>query len=406
MNQKSPSYDTLRELVAAETLPLMLVDLDAFDRNTMRFVESARRHSVTLRPATKSIRVPALIKRINELGGDAVRGWMCFSVREAAFLAEQDLDDFLVAYPAVQKCEIEQAIEITNQGKSIALMIDSVEHAERLAGFCSDINQSSPLRVCIDVDSSLRKLGQHFGPQRSPVRNLDAIRRVIQAVKQHPQLQVVGAMTYEAQVAGLSDCSPHQKLLNPVIRRIKAASMNWLIEYRQQIRSLFAAEDIEMQIFNGGGSGSLAQTATHEALTEVTAGSGFLQSHYFDHYELNECEPALYFALAITRIPQTDRVTCQSGGFIASGAPGADRQPSVFAPSELTADPREGFGEVQTPLIVPVNWRGKLKIGDPVFFRPTKAGEIAERFNEYTLVQDGKTADRVETYRGFGKCFF
>ena len=104
--------------------------------------------------------------------------------------------------------------------------------------------------------------------------------------------------------------------------------------------------DVKMQIFNGGGSGSLAQTATHHSLTEITAGSGFLQSHLFDHYELNRCEPALFFALPITRIPQADRVTCQSGGFIASGVPGVDRQPTVCYPVGLKVDDREGFGEV------------------------------------------------------------
>lgn len=406
MKAEAKSYELLAKSVQDETLPVMLVDMDAFDRNAQRFIETARKNNVTLRPATKSIRVPALIHRIFELGGDTVRGLMCYSTAEAHFLAGQGFDDLLVAYPAVQSLDIQQAVELSNQGKSVTLMIDSADHATRLARFCESLDQSKPLRVCIDVDSSLKKFGQHFGPQRSPVRSIDTIRSVIQAVKHHPQLQAVGAMTYEAQVAGLGDTSPHQRLINPVIRRIKSASMKWLEEYRRKIREAFATEQIDMEIFNGGGSGSLEQTATHQSLSEITAGSGFLQSHFFDHYELNKCEPAILFALPITRIPQADRVTCQSGGFIASGPPGADRQPTVFCPAELTVDPREGFGEVQTPLVVPSALQGKLKIGDPVFFRPTKAGEIAERFNEYLLLRDNAIADRVETYRGFGKCFF
>jgi D-serine deaminase-like pyridoxal phosphate-dependent protein len=384
----------------------MFVDLDAFDRNARRFIDTARNNNLTLRPASKSIRVPALIQRIFDLGGDTVGGLMCFSASEAQFLAEQGFDDLLVAYPHVQAQDVQQAVELTNQGKSVTLMIDSAAHAERLAAFCDRFEQTTPLRVCIDVDSSLKRLGQHFGPQRSPVRSIEEIRAVIQAVKQHPQLNLVGAMTYEAQVAGIADTSPHQRLINPVIRRIKSASMTWLADYRRQIRDAFAAEYIEMEIFNGGGSGSLAQTATHAALTEITAGSGFLQSHLFDHYEINQSEPALFFALPITRIPQADRVTCQSGGFIASGAPGVDRQPTVSYPQGLTVDAREGFGEVQTPLVVPPELQGKLKIGDPVFFRPAKAGEIAERFNEYCLVRDREIVDHVKTYRGFGKCFF
>ena len=67
------TYQRLRDLVGGETLPAMLVDLDAFDRNVNRFVEIARACKLTLRPATKSIRVPALIRRIADEGGETIR---------------------------------------------------------------------------------------------------------------------------------------------------------------------------------------------------------------------------------------------------------------------------------------------------------------------------------------------
>ena len=399
-------YEEWSTLVGDQTLPIMLVDLDAFDRNVERFVAIARDHQKTLRPATKSIRVPALIRRIADLGGATVRGWMCYSAREARFLGDQGFDDLLVAYPHVQSDDVYQANELAKEGKTVTLMIDAPAHAETLASLCDDLNQTFPLRICIDIDASLKKLGQHLGVQRSSVRNLDELRQLIHTIKRKPQLKLVGAMTYEAQVAGLADTSPHQRLINPVIRQIKKSSIVWLRDYRQKIRDLFASEQVEMEIFNGGGSGSLAETATHTALTEITAGSGFLQSHLFDQYLANHCEPALFFALPITRIPQADRVTCHSGGFIASGSPGVDRQPTVFLPESVKVDSREGFGEVQTPLIVPTDLQGKLKIGDPIFFRPSKAGEIAERFNEYSLFRDGEIVEHVNTYRGFGKCFY
>jgi D-serine deaminase-like pyridoxal phosphate-dependent protein len=63
----------------------------------------------------------------------------------------------------------------------------------------------------------------------------------------------------------------------------------------------------------------------------------------------------------------------------------------------------EGAGEVQTPLIVP---RGvDLTIGDPVFFRHAKAGELAEHFAEYLLVRGSRIEGRAPTYRGLGRCF-
>jgi D-serine deaminase-like pyridoxal phosphate-dependent protein len=41
-----------------------------------------------------------------------------------------------------------------------------------------------------------------------------------------------------------------------------------------------------------------------------------------------------------------------------------------------------------------------------MLFRHAKAGELAERFNEYLLVSGGRIVSRAKTYRGLGDCFF
>jgi D-serine deaminase-like pyridoxal phosphate-dependent protein len=61
----------------------------------------------------------------------------------------------------------------------------------------------------------------------------------------------------------------------------------------------------------------------------------------------------------------------------------------------------EGAGEVQTPLEVPVD----VPLGAPIFFRPAKSGELAERFNEYLLVRGDAIVERAPTYRGLGRAF-
>ena len=169
---------------------------------------------------------------------------------------------------------------------------------------------------------------------------------------------------------------------------------------------LLARRAVSLEFFNGGGTGSIRTTSREPWVTEVTAGSGFLQSHLFDYYASNENEPAMCFALQVTRLPQPDRVTCQSGGFIASGPADADKAPVPFLPAGLQSDKMEGCGEVQTPLHVPAPLRGTLRPGDPVFFRPAKAGEIAERFNEYLLIRGDEIEGRAKTYRGLGHCFY
>ncbi len=394
----------MRSLTASCTLPAMFMDLDAFDRNAEKFIGIARDANKSIRIASKSLRVPSLLRRFQELAGEVSQGVMCYSVAEAAFLADEGFDDLLVAYPHIQPQDVRIAVELTKQGKTIALMIDCVEHVELLASLSG--NGDAKLRVCIDVDASLKKFGQHLGAQRSPLRDIDGLRVLLEKANQTPQVTVVGAMTYEAQVAGLADRVPGQAIKNAIVGRIKDSSMRWLESYRGEIRAAFADAGISMTVFNGGGSGSFAQTAADQSLTEVTVGSGLLQSHLFDHFAANQCEPALFFALPITRIPEAGIVTCHSGGFIASGAPGSDRQPIVHQPAGIGVDPREGFGEVQTPLRVNTSLHSRLHIGDPIFFRPAKAGEIAERFCEYHLIRGDTIVEQAKTYRGLGHCFY
>jgi D-serine deaminase-like pyridoxal phosphate-dependent protein len=63
----------------------------------------------------------------------------------------------------------------------------------------------------------------------------------------------------------------------------------------------------------------------------------------------------------------------------------------------------EGAGEVQTP--VKYSGTEKINIGDPLFFRHSKAGELCERFNFLHLVSQGKITNIVPTYRGESMCF-
>jgi D-serine deaminase-like pyridoxal phosphate-dependent protein len=398
-------YQRLRELVHDQPLPLMVVDLDAMDANVRRLAEVARQHGKNLRVASKSVRVPDLLKRIVAVGGEHFRGLMCFSVPEARLLAGEGFDDLLVAYPTVQRSDLEVARDVVASGKTVTLMIDSPTHVAMLADFWRAHGGGEPLRVCIDQDMSWRPGKLHIGAQRSPVRSVEDFAALLDAVLARPELRLAGVMGYEAQIAGVGDRNPFAPLLNPAKKLIKAQSVKDVAAKRRAVSELLLRRGVSIDFFNGGGTGSIRTTSEEDWITEVTAGSGFLQSHLFDYYAGNRNQPAMCFALQVTRIPQPDRVTCQSGGFIASGASDPDKAPVPFLPAGLKPDKMEGFGEVQTPLIVPEDWRGVLGPGDPIFFRPAKAGEIAERFNDYLLIEGGAVVGRAKTYRGMGYCF-
>lgn len=398
-------FKALTQLIRQERLPAVIVDLDAFDRNVRRIAEMITSGVGTheIRIATKSIRVPALIKRVLDSGAP-YRSLMCFSTEEAAFLAAQGFDDLLIAYPTVQRSDLEILKKLNLQGRKVSLVVDELETVRRIDEFME--GATSPLRLILEVDASLRLFSGrvHLGVRRSPLKSARDVTRFLEQARSFSRVQISGVMVYEAQVAGLGDRNPVNRLLNPIIRLIRRISVRKVARLRKRIAASFRDLGLALDVFNGAGTGSISYAANEPWLTEITVGSGFLTPHLFDHYSNLDLEPAFYFALQVVRKPAPGWLTAAGGGYIASGKPGWDKVPIPVYPPDAKLNPEEGCGEVQTPL--QTSQSEQIHIGDPVFFRHAKAGELAERFPEYLLVSQGRIVDRVKTYRGSGQCFF
>ncbi len=284
------------------------------------------------------------------------------------------------------------------------LGIDDAGVLARISRFMGDLDR--PFRLVLDVDMSLRYLDGrlHLGVRRSPIRNLGDVLRMYEAADQFKNIKLIGLMGYEAQLAGLGDRNPFNKIQMPVARWIRKKSKTLVSELREEIADVLKRRGYEIELFNGGGTGSLNITSEEPWLTELAAGSGFLCSHLFDYFSNIRFEPACFFACQVVRGSDEGYATCQGGGYIASGSAGWDKHPLPWLPEGLKLVNTEGCGEVQTPVKLPQGFQPVP--GDPIVFRHAKAGEPAERFNEYLLVEKGQIVDRVKTYRGFGMCFY
>ncbi|HJQ05910.1 MAG TPA: amino acid deaminase/aldolase [Nocardioides sp.] len=377
--------------------PAFVVDLDAFDANAD---DLTRRSSGTpIRVASKSLRVPALISRA--LAHPGFSGVLAYTVAEALWLEEHDLsDDVVVAYPSVDRGALAALVASPRAASRITLMVDDPAHLDVVDSVRH--SHAVPVRVAIDVDAGLRMAGQQVGPKRSPLFDASAVVSLARTIAARPGFRLVGVMTYEGQVAGVPDDVPGQRARSTVVRQIKQRSIAQLAERRAEIaRGL--AQVAEIEFWNAGGSGSLESSAADPVVTEVTAGSGLLVPGLFDHYRAFTPRPAAFFGLPVTRIPGPGVVTVHGGGLIASGPTGADRSPLPWAPAGLKLTGLEGAGEVQTPLTG--NGTTRLRIGDLVWFRHAKSGELFEHGNQVHLVRGDEVVDTVPTYRGEGLAF-
>jgi D-serine deaminase-like pyridoxal phosphate-dependent protein len=217
-----------------------------------------------------------------------------------------------------------------------------------------------------------------------------------------PGYRLVGLMSYEAQIAGVPDAPSGRGPRGALIRAMQRRSYLELLERRGAAVAAVRAE-ADLEFVNGGGTGSVVATAADPAVTEVTAGSGLYGPTLFDGYRAWRPVPSAYFVTSVVRRPAPGMVTVLGGGWIASGPAVRSRLPTPWLPAGLRLVPTEGAGEVQTPLAGAA--ADHLHVGDRVFFRHAKAGELCEHVNEIHLVDGDRLVESVPTYRGEGNAF-
>jgi D-serine deaminase-like pyridoxal phosphate-dependent protein len=392
-------WERLRDACSGLTPPAALIDLDALEANAATLLRRAAPKPIRI--ASKSLRCRPLLQRL--LASDPrFSGVMAFTLPEALWLQQQGLHDILVAYPTTDGRALRALAKLEVGPGRPVLMVDCVEHLDLIEHAGGRLE--APIEVCIDIDVGWRRAAGRIavGPKRSPLTAASQALDLARTITSRPALRLVGLMGYEGHVAGVGDRPPGHRLRGVALRRLQP---RWMAEAarlrREAVTAISAIADL--RIVNAGGTGNLEAAAPEEWVTEVTAGSGFYAPALFDSYSSFRLQPAAMFALPVVRRPAPDVVTVLGGGYIASGAAGTDRLPLPHLPSGLSLDSQEGAGEVQTPL------RGRtasrLRIGDPVFFRHAKAGELCERFDRLHLIRGHDIAEVLPTYRGEAQTF-
>jgi D-serine deaminase-like pyridoxal phosphate-dependent protein len=383
--------------------PFAIVDLAAFRRNA---ADLARRAAgKPIRVASKSVRCRALLGDVLRMPG--FRGILAYTLPEALWLARTHVsDDIVVAYPTANAAVLAELSADPSCARSVTVMVDCAEHLDMIekAAAAAGTAGPNPVRVCIDIDAGFRAFGGLFraGARRSPIRTPAQAAQLARNITGRSTVTLAGLMAYEAQIAGVGDAPQGKPLYAQAVRLMQRRSGAELAQRRAAIVAA-VREVAPLEFVNGGGTGSVEKTAAEDAVTEIGAGSGLYHPVLFDGYRGFSGQPAALFALPVVRRPGPGVVTALGGGYLASGPGNPGRLPRPFLPAGLRLDRDEGAGEVQTPLLG--RPAGALRIGDRVWLRHAKAGELCERFSELHLIEGEQIVSTVLTYRGEGKTF-
>jgi D-serine deaminase-like pyridoxal phosphate-dependent protein len=377
--------------------PLAVVDLEAFDANADDLVRRAGGRPI--RVVSKSVRCRFLLERVLQRPGFS--GLMCYSLREALWLFGLGTSqDIVVAYPTVDRAALRELAADEHARQAVTIMVDSVEHLDLVR---TAVGAGHPeIRVCLELDASWRPLpGLHVGTRRSPVFTPRQAAQLARQVQVRSGFRLVGVMAYEGQIAGLPNVQG---------RRTRSALVRWMQRRsaaeiaRRRAAVVRAVRPIaDLEFVNGGGTGSIETTGADPSVTEIAAGSGLMGPTLFDGYSRFHPRPATLFALPVVHRPGKGVATLYAGGYIASGPASTSRLPRPYLPDGLALLGMEGAGEVQTPVTGAA--ANSLRVGDRVWLRHAKAGELAERFDEYHLLAGDRVQRTVATYRGEGRNF-
>jgi D-serine deaminase-like pyridoxal phosphate-dependent protein len=396
-------WPALTDATAGMEPPLAVIDLDALSHNAHDL--RRRAEGTPIRMATKSVRSRAILDAVAALDGYA--GLLAYTLPEALWLAEGDAAhpphrDVVVGYPTADRAAIARLASSAESAARVTLMVDDLAQLDLVDQVAAPPSREV-LRVCLDLDAAWRAPGLgHLGVRRSPVRTPEQARALAAGIAARRGFTLVGVMAYEAQIAGVGDQVRGRAARSRMIRWMQRRSKDELLE-RRGLAVAAVRQVADLEFVNGGGTGSVEYTASDPAVTEIAAGSGLYGPHLFDIYRAFSPAPAAAFALPVVRRPAARIVTLLGGGWIASGPPGRDRLPLPVWPRGLELLPTEMAGEVQTP--VTGRAAATLAVGDRVWFRHSKAGELSEHVDRFTLIRNGKAVAQALTYRGERKTF-
>src|SRR5690625_6359404 len=106
---------------------------------------------------------------------------MCFTADEAIYLQEQGFDDLLIAYPVWNATQLRKISLLVKNNQTITVMIDSIEHIDRLEQIAKETKGT--FLVCMDIDLSSDFSGLHFGVHRSPIKTLEHALAIVNRVE-------------------------------------------------------------------------------------------------------------------------------------------------------------------------------------------------------------------------------
>lgn len=237
--------------------PVLVLDLDALDRNIAAMATLAATHGVGLRPHAKTHKSVDIARRQIAAGASGV---CCAKIGEAEVLAEGGIAGILITSPVAAPQAIARLAALAAQAKGLMAVVDHPVVAERIDAALAAAEAT--LDIVIDIDPGIARTG---------VASAQAAVALAQAIATLPNLRYQGVQYY---------CGSQQHITDHAERRVAIVERT---AYLETIIAALTDAGFAPAIVTGSGTGTHRIDLDLGVFTELQAGSYvFVDKQYLD----------------------------------------------------------------------------------------------------------------------------
>lgn len=271
--------------VDALDTPVLVVDIDALDRNIERMASAVAANGAGWRPHVKVHKTPAIAHR--QLAAGAI-GVACAKLGEAETLAASGIRDILVANQIVGPIKIGRWAALCRHA-DVIIAVDNAENVQAL----NDAARAHGVqpRVVIEVDIGMGRCGVQPGAETVDLA------KVIAATS---NLRFSGIMAWEGQAMSVAD--------NDARPAVISAAVGEMVATAKALREV----GLPAEIVSCAGTGTYLVSSGIEGVTEVQAGGGIFGDPVYRRMGV-PVDPALFLIAQVISRPTPTRVVFDFG---------------------------------------------------------------------------------------------
>jgi len=345
--------------------PVLVLDIEALDRNIARMAELARSKGVRLRPHAKTHKSVDIAKR--QVAAGAV-GLCCAKLGEAEALAAGGVSGLHITSPVVSPPAIARLITLNGVSDNLSVVVDNPENVRALAAAAS---RERPLGVFVDIDPGIHRTG---------VASAEAAVSLARRILAEPALRYEGVQMY---------CGREQHIADYAERK---AAIEARTEYLKTVISALDEAGAHPKVVTGAGTGTHRIDLELGVINELQVGSYIFMDDEYLACDLTgdgtaPYERSLFVDARVVSANARRMVTVDAGlkAFATEGEPPRPQDPAL-------AEGRYAFmGDEHGALIGPA--AENLQIGEMVRLSTPHCDPTVDLYESYHLVRGDTLVD-------------